>query len=136
MIGESMKIVESIQGAYGEVSVSVEAHGMPKGIVATPEGVAELVEAVLSRFHSQLESLHQPVADGTVCYSEPNGYEYEGMIVKVQSNAIFQGKIGLRSARAYIGHLSESLTELLVEYLDDQDGSFHSELEHLMPELV
>lgn len=136
MIGESMKTGNSIQGAYGEVSVSVEVHGMPKGLMATPEGVAELVEEVLSRFHDQLESLHQPVTDGTVCYSEPNGYEYEGTIVKVQTSAIFQGKIGLRSARAYIGHLSESLTELLVEYLDDQVGSFQTELEHLMPELV
>lgn len=136
MIGESMKTETSIQGTYGEVHVTVEVHGMPKGIVATPEGVAELVEEVSSRFHNQLVSLHQPTTDGTVCYSEPNGYEYEGTTVKVNVRSIFRGKIGLRSARAYTGHLSESLTELLVEYLDDQDGSFQSELEHLMPELV
>ena len=131
-----MIVEETIKGAYGEVRVTVQIHGAPTSDMVTSEGVVELVEMAVSRFDDQLQNgLYQPNTSVTTetQYLEPNGFEYNGMVLKVECDATLRGVTGLSRVRSYIGHLSEPLTLLLVEYFDGFEGSFEVALEELMP---
>ena len=133
-----MEIVKTIKGTYGEVRVTVQIHGAPTSDMVTREGVANLVESAADRFNDQLDVLYQPEPheSAKTRYVEPNGFEYNDMVVKIQCEASLRGAISLTRVRSYIGLLSESLTQLLAEYLGGFEGSLESELEALMPELV
>lgn len=115
----------SIQGAYGEVCVSVQVRDMPKGSTATREDVKKLLRVAMTESHDSLEMFYaMHTSDGvTRTYSEPHGFKYEGVTVEVECVAHLHGVPLLKTARSYVGLVTEYVTSALAEYLG---GSYES----------